>query len=132
MSKPKTTLTDELRTIICAGCDVEVVVGAPHNCTAVRVYNILKREAPLGAAGYMSPKHKAETAKAIVGEIFAWISIEEHGMPSDPADRKQYALKGTDEYGSEYYAVARHNINEPGTWEFIPEQCTITHYKDIV
>jgi len=42
----------------------------------LKIFDILVREAPLGAAGYMTPKHKVELAKAIYSEIFDWKSAK--------------------------------------------------------
>jgi len=58
----------------CMCCKKEYPADESHNCIASRILTILNREVPLGAAGYMTPAHKAELAKAIHSELFGWNS----------------------------------------------------------
>ena len=47
-----------------------------------KIFKILEREIPLGACGYVSPKHKKEIAKTIAKELLdgRWNLIED-GLP---------------------------------------------------
>jgi len=72
--KPKIAGSFGPTTILCNCCGEKFNNGSPHNCIANQILAILNREAPLGAAGYMTPKHKVELAKAIYSELFDWKS----------------------------------------------------------
>jgi len=89
-------LVKVVKMVECMCCKKEYPSRESHNCIAARILKILNREVPLGAAGYMTPAHKAELAKAIHSELFGWNSALLDKVPTTNDGEHLFLLRVSD------------------------------------